>query len=394
MPQDITNDQPYDVNVGGPANSKYHNGTAADFAEPDSLNHASFDPQQVQRTGAPYEEGQDEDSDEGELQPSIPTGTRHHFVTIGVATSGRPLMLENCLRSLARQALPPGVHAQIVVVHNGDDEDRDASLVAFERFEETSEAIGGLPGVFYHIPTRGIALARNIILSKALGMKADWIAMIDDDEVADPLWLADLMAPQYRSIPVLMGTRRWIYPEPLPFWVLPEVEMAVENSSMKTAQTNNVRFSINLVKAGLRFNEQLGFMGGEDNEFFAEAYMRGFEIRRTLGGVVTETAHRERLTFLGQMTRCYWYGASNIRREFMQRGRAKVVLTKGSLAPFKFVLGLLEAAISPIFLFSIDGLVPFKHRLLSGCKRSMKALGRIAGMIGYLPEPYRHVVGR
>jgi glycosyltransferase involved in cell wall biosynthesis len=41
--------------------------------------------------------------------------------------------------------------------------------------------------VFYvHEPRRGIAQARNAAMAKALEIGADWLAMIDDDEVADP----------------------------------------------------------------------------------------------------------------------------------------------------------------------------------------------------------------
>jgi succinoglycan biosynthesis protein ExoM len=310
-----------------------------------------------------------------------------HLVTIGVCTSGRPLMLEACLRSLAAQQLPHGVLAQIVVVHNGSERSREASQVAFDLVAVTSP----IPAAFYHIPSRGIALARNIVLSKAQAGR--WVAFIDDDEIADPEWLAELMAPQYRSIPVLMGRQMWVYPEPRPFWAVPEGRSRkIENEALKTAFTNNVRFSTALIRAGLRFNEDLGFMGGEDNEFFATARAQGFEIRQTLKAVTYETAHAERLSYRGQVYRAYWTGASNVRRLAVERGWGRAIVTKLASVPTNVVAGVLELAASPLFL--AGGLTAFKRRALAGGKKIGKGAGRAVAMLGYMPKPYQVIVGR
>jgi hypothetical protein len=74
-----------------------------------------------------------------------------------------------------------------------------------------------------------------------------------------------------------------------------------------------VRFSATLPRAGLRFDEGLGFMGGQGNEFFAAAHAQGFAIRRTLRAITREAAHPERLTYRGLMYRAYWCAASEMR---------------------------------------------------------------------------------
>jgi succinoglycan biosynthesis protein ExoM len=66
-------------------------------------------------------------------------------------------------------------------------------------------ATAPFPVYYVHEPICGIARARNAALDKATELGADWIAMLDDDEVADPRWLANLMAPEYLDTPVLMG---------------------------------------------------------------------------------------------------------------------------------------------------------------------------------------------
>ena len=52
------------------------------------------------------------------------------------------------------------------------------------------------------------------------------------------------------------------------------------------------------------------------------------------------------------------------------------------------VIGALELLISPI-----GGLAWFKKRALGGGKKLAKAAGRLAGMVGAMPTPYRNVVG-
>jgi succinoglycan biosynthesis protein ExoM len=169
---------------------------------------------------------------------------------------------------------------------------------------------------------------------------AHWIAMLDNDETADPDWLHELMAPQYRHVPVLMGRQIFEYPEPRPFWVADDAEFkGEEGQRLRTAYTNNVRFAADLLRTGLRFDERLGLMGGEDNSFFATARAIGFEIRRTLRAVTREKAHPERLTFRGQIYRSFWCAASEMQRLAITRGWWGVALRKGHSIPLNIVFG-------------------------------------------------------
>lgn len=310
-------------------------------------------------------------------------------VVIGVCTSQRPVMLAACLASLAVQRLPADVSARIIVVHNGDECSRKVSQAAFTSFEQVS----GIPAIFRHSPRRGIAIARNVVLTEAMALNAGWVAFIDDDETAEPDWLAGLMAPRYRTTPVLMGTRRWQYPSSPPFWMLPDPEDdGFENQPLPTASTFNVRFSTELIRAGLRFDEALGFMGGEDTDFFAMARAKGFDIRRTMTAVTHERAHPERLTYAGQVYRAYWHSASRLRRIAMLEGRRRAILSRALSVPANVVYGVCELAASPLFI--VGGRGAFKRRAVAGGKKIAKAIGWAAAMVGYLPRPYRTVVGQ
>ena len=59
----------------------------------------------------------------------------------------------------------------------------------------------------------------NAALDKAMALGVEWIAFIDDDEVAAPDWIAGLMAAKYLDTPILLGAIMTEYPDPAPFWV-------------------------------------------------------------------------------------------------------------------------------------------------------------------------------
>jgi glycosyltransferase involved in cell wall biosynthesis len=306
-------------------------------------------------------------------------------ICVGVCTFRRPTMLTACLESLMLQVISNDIEVEIVVVDN-EARPNNRGIV------NSLRARSPLLIHYVHEPRRGIAAARNRVLDMALHDKCDWIAFIDDDETADPFWLIEMMAPEYREVPVLLGHVDYVYPEPLPFWAVPKTSRPkAEGRRERTATTTNVRFSTKLVRAGLRFNEKLGLMGGEDQEFFSAAHQLGFEICRTQRAQTRETFHRERLSYGAQMYRAYWCAVSDLRRLEIERGRIAAVLRKAYTVPLSIVFGTIEIVSSPLCV--IVGIGAFKRRALAGGKKIAKGLGRLAAMVGHLPRPYARVHG-
>jgi len=103
-------------------------------------------------------------------------------VSICIATYRRPVGLSRLLDSLERLKLPAGIRIETLVVDN----DRDASAASIVEPRSRS-----LEPIHYFVePRRNIALARNRALSAASG---EWIAFIDDDEVADENWISEYL---------------------------------------------------------------------------------------------------------------------------------------------------------------------------------------------------------
>lgn len=293
-------------------------------------------------------------------------------------------MLQACLNSLARLIVGPDLSLCIIVV---DNEAGANNRELVESYDETAP----IPVYYVHQPVRGIARARNAAVEKAMGIAVDWIAFIDDDEVAGADWIARLMAQEYRDTPILAGKQVMVFPEKLPFWCVPPQAERPEGQERLNAFTHNVRFSADVLREGLRFNDSLGLMGGEDCEFFASARKAGFSIRSTERAVTYETAHPERLTYRGFVSRQYWCAIANLRQRAIEQGWPRTILSKLWTVPWYVTYGLVEVAVSPLFLFF--GVIAFKRRALEGGAKVAKGLGRAAAMLGHMPQPYRSVVG-
>ncbi len=105
-------------------------------------------------------------------------------VSIVVITCDRADMLRDTLLSLVAQETGGRFCYEIVVVDNG-------STDHTKRTVEEIAARANVPIRFGSEPRRGQVYARNRGVAEACG---EWIASFDDDQLADPAWLKELVA--------------------------------------------------------------------------------------------------------------------------------------------------------------------------------------------------------
>lgn len=110
-------------------------------------------------------------------------------MSVVIATRDRTDSLLRCLRSIADQDYTGEV--EIVVVDNAPSSDATAVAVA-----GLDGRIGGTAVRYLREPVPGLALAHNCGLAVATG---DWVAITDDDVVADRRWLASIAAASRRG---------------------------------------------------------------------------------------------------------------------------------------------------------------------------------------------------
>ena len=96
-------------------------------------------------------------------------------------------MLSECLQSVTAQDPGPNLEVTLVVIDNNPD------TAGRSHRRARSATPPHFPVVVIHEPEPGIPHARNRGLIEALARSADWIVCIDDDEIADPDWLVNLI---------------------------------------------------------------------------------------------------------------------------------------------------------------------------------------------------------
>jgi succinoglycan biosynthesis protein ExoM len=211
-------------------------------------------------------------------------------ISVCLCTFKRPEVVAT-LASVATQILLPGCMVEAVVVDNDVAGSARAAVAAWK------EASGF--AVTYAVePGPNISAARNRALALAEG---EWVAFLDDDEIADPHWLASLLAAaRCYAADAVIGRVEAIYPSAAPRWVLLANPLSRDwgetGTCCNTGSTANalVRREV-IVTSDLRFDEALGRSGGEDTDFFSRLYRSGAKIVSSRDALVRESVPAIRL---------------------------------------------------------------------------------------------------
>jgi succinoglycan biosynthesis protein ExoM len=313
--------------------------------------------------------------------------TRPVRIAIGVCTAYRPGMMANCLAAIAAQSIPPGAELTVFAVDN-EPEPNNRPVV------EAAAAAAPFPILYVHEPRRGISNARNAVLD-ACANRFDWIAFTDDDCEPAQDWIACLVAAAGRhEADVIYGRRKWVPPQPAPFWLSPLVEEHADGAQLDYAATHNVLMSGALASpcfkerpAGLRFDERLAH--GEDTDFFYRAVRLGAHIFFSEEAVVHETIPPHRATLRYHVMRVFYYAAC----------KAAILRRYGKIdaAVMKFFVRLIwqvpiaicRLALAPLILpFSVPR---FRRTVLKSVGRIAGAAGMASGMAGFIGNPYRNL---
>jgi glycosyltransferase involved in cell wall biosynthesis len=289
--------------------------------------------------------------------------------------------LEKTLASLAHQA--EGVNFAVVVVEN-DNERREGEAVA-DAFLKS----GALRGVCVVEPQRGNCRAINRAFETALDSfpSAEFILMIDDDEIASPLWLLEMAGGARQSGADIVGGP-----------VVRSFETAPDRAAMLhpvfDPGLSFSRFIPSLLGSGnclirrhvfesfdapyfdLRFN----FLGGGDTEFFTRCRRAGFTFFWRQEAQIYEQVTPGRLALGWVLQRSLATGAINysIDRLAARSLRQRLLLIAKNLA------------LGPVSLQrALRMLRESKHPLAATHPIGI-AVGRLLASVGATPQPYRY----
>ncbi|MFN7104354.1 MAG: glycosyltransferase family 2 protein, partial [Pseudorhizobium sp.] len=213
-------------------------------------------------------------------------------VDVAVCTFRRPALRQTLL-SLFALSVPPGVKVRLIVADN------DAAPSARALVEDMRPA-SPFDIEYVHCPKSNISIARNACLNACA---ADYLAFIDDDEVALPVWLDEL----YRSIlaakaDAVLGPVEAIYDHAAPAWMrhgdFHSTMPVWVSGAIKTGYTCNVIMDMGSRHiSGRRFDLSLGQSGGEDTQFFSAMTDGGGVIAFAPAAVLREPVPSSRASF-------------------------------------------------------------------------------------------------
>lgn len=305
-------------------------------------------------------------------------------VAVCVATYRRPIYLQRLLRSLSELSFlrQPQPDLSIVVVDNC--EEKSARAVV-------ESARGDMPWQLRYAvePRRNIALARNRAVELALQDGAEWIAFIDDDEVAAPQWLDELLNAQQRYGAAVVGgpviPRYHSSAEP---WVIRggyfDPPRWRTGSVVKMVHTNNSLVARDLVSRGPPFDPAFGTSGGSDTHFFLRARRSGISFVWADEAVVEETISASRTNARWILQRAFRVGNAYV---FCERS----IDSPGRVVPGHIIRALARISLGSLLLSGV--LFGGRATVVRALCKISHGLGALAGVMGVRYREYVRIHG-
>ncbi|MBV9064606.1 MAG: glycosyltransferase family 2 protein [Methylobacteriaceae bacterium] len=294
-------------------------------------------------------------------------------VDIGIPTYRRPEELQRLLASLQELDLPAHAQARIIVVDN--DPKGSARTLVDEARTHTR-----LPIVYDHEPRPGVANARNRILDSST---ADYLVMVDDDEIATPGWLKALVdTARNRGSDAVFGRVHQEFPAGMPAWLIKmhDKRAPADQSEVNLGSTSNVLLRrARIIELGLMFDPSFNQTGGEDTDFFARLHEAGGRCHYSLGAALIEPIDPARV-------QPRWY----IMRNFRVGQTNAVVYGRRMSKMRKIANSLARGLVAPAFMIAGAGLFLLRRRL-QGARMfltGVRNLGYAIALTGQRAEEY------
>lgn len=290
-----------------------------------------------------------------------------------IPTYLRPTHLEKTLSSLVNQISAPKF---AVVVVDNDSRNCDGKRVADKFFAE-----GKLQGISVVESQQGNCFAINRAFSTGLNVfpQARYMLMIDDDEVAAPSWLEEMVrAAQDNEADLVGGPVLRVFEADLngaaklhPLFnspALPSGFVASLWGSGNCLIARRVFEGLERPEFDLRFN----FLGGGDMEFFTRCRLKGFRAFWNSNAIAVETVPAQRTAVNWMLHRGVTIGVINytIDRKLRPRALGYVALWGKNLVSLP--LSVIRAA---RLYRQTRHWLPALHPVLVSVGRSLAALG-------------------
>lgn len=311
--------------------------------------------------------------------PEVASALSPLHVAIAAPTLNRPDGLRRLLEGLSRLTFRRVSEPRITIVII----DNDLTPTA-EAIVDACRPMLRWPVVYHHEPRRGLVYARNAQLETAPAT-ADWLAMIDDDEVPVPDWLDSLLAiglaheAHFVAGPVLPS-----FVQEAPRWAREggffEVGPLEDGAAIDFLYTGNVLMALAPVRAaGWRFEMAFNHSGGEDEQFFRHALRSGLKAVCAADAKVLETIPPGRATPRWVLRRYFRMGTTIAAMEIMHDASLGVRVRRGLKGAAWMLIGLVTM-VRAIATGSVD--------MVTGLSDVARGSGAVFGVFGMRYSEY------
>ncbi len=225
----------------------------------------------------------------------------------------------------------------------------------------------------------GIPFARNKVVE--LSKNVDFVAFIDDDEIADRNWLIELVKTQEKyNCAVVQGPVIPRYEHTPKKWHIYSRKQRKTGDNLFSMATNNTLISVNaLNQFKMPFNTKLAQTGGTDSLLGRELIQKGHSVVWCNEAVVYEYIPKSRTTTKWVIQRSF-RGGNNYSVQLKILNKNMLILIKRALI---CILHILTGIISfPLLL------LPVKKRLYP-TKKMFEGLGGLIGLFNFKYEEYK-----
>lgn len=299
-------------------------------------------------------------------------------ICLVVTTYKRPRLLRTVMASLGRQTGIAADRVTVVVLDN-DPEETARRVV--------DEIAGSLPfAVGYAVcPRPGIVNVRNAAL--AIGREqAPFLIMLDDDEVPEPQWLAELMRVQAETrAEAVIGPVPRLVPESAPAWIrrgaFYDIPTFADGELLDDGCTGNSVFWLESPAfEGLRFDSAFDNAGGSDQFFFRQLLARGGVVAYAANALAPEHVLPQRLCMTYILRRAFRRGNTLWYCDLRIHGTAAKMALRLCKALGRIGLGVVTIGPRTV--------VRGKTGIVEAMVDVARGLGTMAGLFGVVFQEY------
>lgn len=311
------------------------------------------------------------------------------MICVAICTRQRPEMLRRLLKTCAKITPDARSRLKFIIIENGEADNAESIADDFSDMLDIT---------YLNEPRVGLVFARNAAIEGFLQTDANWMGVIDDDELISENWLIAMLdaieafphckvfaGPQLRLNPV--EASRWLREEDKP-----NPKTGTANWDVSTANVMFQREVFSSDGLNLRFHPMFNLSGGEDTYLFYTLKDLGEDILWVQGAVCYEPTVIERSSAEFRAERIVQWSQNWGRLNMLRFGRFR--------GGWPVVIDLLTNSIN-FGTYSLSGLFisiinrDWGFKLMdSGLRFGFVAIGKFKALFLPLGTHYKDVIGK